>query len=123
METQAPKTLREAGIDTVGQLLAHTRDQIRALTGMGAARMAAVDAVFGARGLVYGRPTIPTGTPPPSCTVCPRCPDCGNPRAQRYPAVAVDLYGRAVHMGHRVGPVCDACDAHHRALAAGTVTR
>lgn len=115
MTTQAPKTLAEAGITTVAQLLTHTRDELAALKGMGARRLADLDAVMSAHRLVYGQP-IERRIVAAVCTTCERCPDCGNPRADDRRHVATDLYGRASHLGHRVGPTCAGCDRHHRGL-------
>lgn len=115
MTTQAPRSLAEAGIDTVEQLLTHTRDDIAALKGMGARRLADLDTVMAAHRLAYGQP-FERRTSAPVCKTCERCPDCGNPRADDRRHVATDLYGRASHLGHRVGPTCSGCDRHHRGL-------
>lgn len=115
MTTQAPKTLAEAGIDTVEQLLTHTRDEIAVLRGMGARRLADLDTVMGKHRLVYGQP-FERRVADPVCTSCAPCSDCGNPRADDRRHVVTDLTGRASHLGHRVGPTCAGCDRHHRGL-------
>jgi hypothetical protein len=51
-----------------------------------------------------------------TCGRCPRCPDCGNPRADHARHVVQDCTGRYRHGGFTVGPVCDGCDTHHRAV-------
>lgn len=116
-----PATLRALaanGAAVIGDLLdsEYTRDVIAGWDGVGAARLADLDAFMGRRGLAYGKP-ISDGFSH-SCQDCPICPDCGNPRATSARNVAVDLDGRASHIGHRVGPTCDGCDKHHRALVA-----
>lgn len=115
LTTQAPKTLAEAGITTVEQLLARTREEIAALRGMGARRLADLDTVMAGHRLVYGLP-LERRIGGAVCKTCERCLDCGNSRADDRRHVAVDLSGRASHLGHRVGPTCSGCDAHHRAL-------
>jgi predicted RecB family nuclease len=115
LTTQAPKTLTDAGIETVAQLLTHSRDEIAALRGMGARRLADLDMVMAGHRLVYGQP-IERRVVGAVCKTCERCPDCGNPRADDRRHVATDLYGRASHLGHRVGPTCAGCDRHHRQL-------
>ena len=115
LTTQAPKTLANAGIETVAQLLAHGRAELAALKGMGARRLADLDAVMAGHRLVYGQP-IERRTGGAICPTCKRCPECGNSRADDRRHVATDLYGRASHLGHRVGPTCAGCDTHHRAL-------
>jgi hypothetical protein len=115
LTTQAPKSLADAGIGTVEQLLAHTRGALAAMRGMGAKRMADLDAAMAAYRLVYGRP-FGRRTADPVCGTCRRCPDCGNSRADDRRHVATDLYSRASHLGHRVGPTCAGCDTHHRSL-------
>lgn len=112
------KALSENGATVVGDLLDsdYTRDVIAGWPGVGASRLADLDAAMGRHGLAYGKP-LGDGFSR-SCQICEICPDCGNPRATSPRNVAVDLYGRAVHIGHRVGPVCDGCDQHHRELVA-----
>jgi hypothetical protein len=117
--TQAPKTLAAADVSTVEQLLGLTRDAVAALRGMGAARLADVDAVMAAHRLVYGQP-FEQRVAGPACKACPRCPECGNPRADDRRHVATDWTGRASHLGHRVGPTCGTCHDHHRALFTAT---
>jgi predicted RecB family nuclease len=117
LTTQAPKTLAEAGITTVGQLLDHTRDTIAELHGMGAGRLADIERALAEHRLSFGTP-LPDLSRYATCKTCPACPECGNPRAQSARSVVTDLHGRAVHIGHRVGPVCDGCDRYHRALFA-----
>lgn len=109
------KALAENGVAVVGDL-DHTREIVASWPGVGASRLADLDAAMGRHGLVYGRP-IPAGVAH-SCQACEICPDCGNPRASSARNVAVDLNGRASHIGHRVGPTCSGCDAHHRDLVA-----
>lgn len=120
LTTQAPKSLAEAGIDTVEQLLTHTRDELAALRGMGARRLADLDAALGRHRLVYGKP-FERRIADPTCPTCGPCPNCGNPRADDRRHVATDLTGRASHLGHRVGPTCAGCDTHHRGLFTGPV--
>lgn len=113
--TQAPKTLAAAGITTVEQLLALTRAAVAALNGMGAARLADVDTVLDGHGLAYGT-SFTRRSYSPGCTVCRRCPQCGNPRADDRRHVGTDWTGRASHLGHRLGPTCEGCHNHHLAL-------
>ncbi|MEY9904368.1 putative RecB family nuclease [Catenulispora sp. MAP12-49] len=113
--TQAPKTLAAAGVTTVEQLLAQTRDAIAALRGMGAARLADIDTVMAAHRLVYGQP-FEQRKAGSGCKTCRRCPECGNPRADDRRHVATDWTGRASHIGHRLGPTCEGCHAHHLTL-------
>jgi predicted RecB family nuclease len=115
LTTQAPKTLAEGGITTVAQLLIHTRDELAALKGMGARRLADLDMVMAGHRLVYGQP-IERRVGGAVCPTCKRCPDCGNSRADDRRHIATDLSGRASHLGHRVGPTCPGCDRHHRSL-------
>lgn len=122
LTTQAPKTLADDGITTVEQLLTAGRDRISRLKGMGSARLTDVDAAIARHGLAWHvRADIGKWN---TCKTCPACPDCGNPRATDARAtdaraVVTDLDGRAVHHGHRAGPVCNSCDEYHRALVAG----
>lgn len=114
-----PATLRalaENGATVVGDLLDsdHTRDVVAVWPGVGTSRLADLDAGMGRAGLAYGKPIADSFAR--SCQDCPICEDCGNPRAESARSVVVDLFGRACHMGHRVGPICDVCDTHHRAL-------
>lgn len=116
-----PATLRslaENGVTVIGDLLDpdHTRSVVAAWPGVGASRLADLDAGMGRAGLAYGKPIGDSFAR--SCADCAICPDCGNLRAASSRSVAVDLYGRAGHIGHRVGPVCDGCDTHHRQLVA-----
>jgi hypothetical protein len=120
LTTQAPKNLADEGITTVGQLLAYKRSAVTKIRGMGEARMADLDRALQLRGLWYGKP-IPVHAQYNTCSDCPVCPDCGNPRATSARNVAVGLDGRAAHIGHRVGPVCEGCDTHHRQLVAASV--
>lgn len=113
--TQAPKALAAAGITTIGNLLNKTRAQIAALDGMGASRMADIDAMLKRHELAFhgnpgGRGIIMT------CRDCPTCPQCGNPRATQARAVAIGIDGRYKHLGFQQNPTCDGCDAHHRSL-------
>lgn len=116
-----PATLRalaEAGITVLGDLLDtdHTRDVIAGWPGVGASRLADLDAAMGRAGLAYGKPRIDSFAG--SCQDCPICPDCGNPCATSARNVAIGVDRRASHIGHRVGPVCNGCDKHHRQLVA-----
>jgi hypothetical protein len=116
-----PATLRalaENGATVVGDLLDadHTRNVVAAWPGVGASRLADLDNALGRHGVAYGRPIGDAAYT--WCGGCEICPDCGNPRAAAARSVAVDLDGRAGHLGHRVGPVCDGCDKHHRGLVA-----
>jgi len=114
-----PATLRalsENGATVVGDLLHpdHRRAVVGTWPGVGASRLADLDAVMGRHGLAYGKPISDSFAR--SCQRCEICPDCGNPRADSRRNVAVDLHGRVSHIGHRVGPTCDKCDVLHRKL-------
>lgn len=116
LTTQAPKTLAEAGITTVGQLLDRDREAIAALSGMGASRLADIDRALEERGLSFGRPLFN-----PSvyqvCKTCPTCPNCGMPRATEARQVVADYRGRYTH-ANALGDPCAGCDTHHRQLVA-----
>lgn len=116
LTTQAPKTLAEAGITTVGQLLERRRSDVAKLRGMGESRLADLDRALQLRGLWYGKP-FPEHGIYPTCKACPVCPDCGMPRATEARNVVVDMVGRAKH-ATAAGDPCDGCDKHHRALVA-----
>lgn len=116
LTTQAPKTLAEAGITTVGQLLDREREDIAKLSGMGASRLADIDRALDERGLSFGKPLFN-----PSiylvCTGCPTCQYCGMPRATGARQVVTDYRGRYKHT-NAAGDPCDSCDQHHRDLVA-----
>lgn len=114
LTTQAPKTLAEHSITTVGRLLQHRRSEVAALHGMGDSRLADIDRALQLRGLWYGKPFPDLGFYT-TCKRCPACPDCGMPRATSARNVVVDLRGRAKH-ATAVGKPCDDCDQHHRQL-------
>lgn len=116
LTTQAPKTLAEAGITTVGQLLDAKPQHIADLRGMGASRLADIERALGEHGLRLGKPLPDLGAYA-TCKRCPACPDCGVPRATDAKQVVVDLRGRAKH-AQAVGDPCDECDTHHRQLVA-----
>lgn len=117
LTTQAPQTLADAGIKTVGQLLDHNREAIADLRGMGAGRLADIEAALDKRGLTFGKPLYN-----PSkyrvCKACPACPHCSMPRATEARQVVVDYRGRHKHANAQGDP-CNDCDAHHQALLAG----
>lgn len=116
LTTQAPKTLAEAGITTVGQLLDAKPQRIADLRGMGASRLADIERALGEHGLRLGKPLPDLGAYA-TCKRCPACPDCGMPRATEARNVVVDLLGRAKH-AQAVGDPCDDCDQYHRELVA-----
>jgi hypothetical protein len=105
------------GCAVLGDLLdpAHTRAVVAGWPSIGASRLADLDAALARAGLAYGKPASNVGSYG-WCADCKLCPECGNPRATDRRAVVVGLDGRASHVGHRVGPTCHRCDAHHRAL-------
>lgn len=114
-----PATLRalaKNGATVVGDLLdtGYTRSVVASWDGIGASRLADLDAAMGRHGMSYGRPLSDGFLR--SCPDCKICPDCGNPRAISAVNVVVDRDGRASHVGHRVGPTCAGCDRRHRAL-------
>lgn len=113
--TQAPKALRDAGFDTIGQLIALTEAAAAQIKGLGDYRLADVKAAMTKNGLRF----VPDAFSARRCTSCPQCPECGNPRATRSGQVVVDVAGRYKHHGHELMPTCDNCDAHHRSLFAG----
>ena len=115
LTTQAPRSLAEAGITTVGRLVARDREQIAALRGMGASRMTDVDDALARYGLTFG--TRPPAATYGTCKLCPVCGDCGMPRAMEAKHVVVDYRGRAKHVT-APGDPCDYCDTHHRQLVA-----
>jgi len=112
--TEAPKALRGAGIDTIGQLIALTEDNAKQIKGLGEYRLADVKAAMTKHRLRFS-----DGVFVKRCTDCPQCPECGNPRATHPKQVYVNLAGRFKHCGYEVLPTCDDCDAHHRALFEG----
>lgn len=116
LATQAPKTLAEAGITTIGQLLDRSHEDIAGLRGMGSSRLAELENALESRGLFFGRPLFN-----PSiyqvCQSCPACPECGMPRATDAKQVVQDYRGRYKHVT-APGDPCDGCDEHHRALVA-----
>lgn len=120
LSTQAPKTLAEAGITTLGQLLDYRRELIAGLPGMGASRLTDIERALEERGLAFGKPLLDLGKYR-VCTACPSCPDCGMPRATETRQVVVDLRGRYKHQ-NAPGEPCDDCDKHHRALFATATT-
>lgn len=117
LTTQAPKTLEDADITTIGQLLDRDRDYIAGLHGMGASRLADIERALEERGLAFGTPLFN-----PSvyrvCKQCPACPECSMPRATEARQVVVDYRSRYKH-ANAAGDPCDDCDTHHRALFAG----
>jgi len=118
LTTQAPKTLAEAGITTVGQLL-DTKPQIIAdLKGMGASRLADLEQALSVHGLRLGKP-LPNLGAYRTCKSCPACPECGMPRATDAKQVVVDYLGRYKHQ-NAAGDPCDNCDTHHRELFAAS---
>ena len=116
LTTQAPKTLAEAGITTVGQLLDAKPQAIADLRGMGASRLADIERALEEHGLCLGKPLVNLGAYA-TCKACPACPDCGMPRATDAKQVVVDLRGRAKHAQAADDP-CNGCDTHHRQLVA-----
>lgn len=116
LATQAPKTLAEAGITSVGQLLDRSHDNIASLRGMGASRLADIERALDERGLSFGRPLFNPNVYQ-VCTRCPACPDCGQPRATKARQVVEDYRGRYKH-ANAPGNPCDDCDTHHRQLVA-----
>lgn len=111
--TQAPKALRDAGIDTIGQLISLTEDNAAEIKGLGDYRLADVKAAMVKNRLRFSDDVFVN-----RCTNCPRCPGCGNPRATAAKQVYVDVAGRYKHCGYELLPTCDDCDAHHRSLFA-----
>lgn len=118
LTTQAPKTLAEAGITTVGQLLEAKPQTIADLRGMGASRLADIERALAEHGLRLGKPLVNLGAYL-TCKACPACPECGMPRATEAKNVVVNLRGRAKH-AQAPGDPCDGCDKHHRQLVAAT---
>lgn len=116
LTTQAPKTLAEAGITTVGQLLDRDHADIAGLRGMGTSRLADIENALEEHWLSFGKPLVNLSVYP-VCKKCPTCPDCGLPRATSARNVVVDLRGRAKHTTV-AGDPCDDCDKHHRELVA-----
>ena len=116
LTTQAPKTLAEAGITTVGQLLDAKPQTIADLRGMGASRLADIERALGEHGLRLGKPLVNLGVYA-TCQACPTCPDCGMPRATEARQVVADYRGRYKHTNAQGDP-CDSCDQHHRDLVA-----
>lgn len=112
--TEAPKALRNAGIDTIGQLIALTEQAATEIKGLGEYRLADVKAAMTTHRLRFS-----DGVFVNRCTSCPQCPECGNPRATAAKQVYADVAGRFKHCGYELLPTCDGCDAHHRALFAG----
>lgn len=118
LATQAPKSLAEAGITTIGALLDRSRDDIAQLRGMGASRLTDLDTALEERGLSFGRPLFNPNIYQ-VCKTCPTCETCGMPRATEAKNVVVDHRGRAKH-ANTSGDPCDGCDTHHRELVAAT---
>ncbi|HEY3477501.1 MAG TPA: DNA-directed RNA polymerase subunit alpha C-terminal domain-containing protein [Streptomyces sp.] len=116
LTTQAPKTLSEAGITTVGQLLDRDRETIAGLSGMGASRLADVDRALEERGLAFGRPLFNPNVYQ-VCTTCSACLVCGLPRATEARQAVVDYRGRYKH-ANVPGEPCAGCNDHHRQLFA-----
>lgn len=117
LTTQAPKTLAEAGITTVGQLLDCKRDAVAKLHGMGAGRLADIDRALEEHGLSFDKP-LPNLSQYVTCKTCPACPECGMPRATEPKYVVVNYRGLYKHVT-APGDPCDGCDQHHRALFTG----
>lgn len=116
LTTQAPKILAEAGITTVGALLDAKPGHIADLHGMGASRLADIERALAEHGLALGKP-LPNLSAYPTCKSCPKCEDCGMPRATTAKNVVVDLHGRAKHVQASGNP-CDDCNKYHRDLVA-----
>lgn len=114
LTTQAPKTLAEAGIRTVGQLLDRAREDVARLPGMGASRLTDIERGLEELGLSFGKPLFNPNIYQ-VCTACPTCPDCGMPRATDARQVVADYRDRYKH-ANAVGDPCSGCDQHHRAL-------
>lgn len=113
--TQAPKALHDAGIDTIGQLIGLTEDNAAEIKGLGEYRLGDVKAAMVKHGLRFATDLFITRR----CAHCPRCPECGNPRATEPKQVVVDVTGRYRHHGYELMPTCDNCDTHHRSLFSG----
>ena len=120
LTTQAPKTLAEAGITTIGQLLDRDREAIAGLRGMGASRMADIERALEERGLAFGKPLVNLGKYQ-VCKTCQTCTDCEMPRATSAQQVVTDYRGRYKH-ANAPGEPCDSCNQHHRALFATAAT-
>lgn len=112
--TQAPKALRDAGIDTIGQLIGLTEQAAAEIKGLGDYRLVDVKTAMAKHRLRFS-----DGVSVNRCTGCPQCPECGNPRATSARQVCADVAGRFKHGGFEMLPTCDSCDAHHRALFTG----
>lgn len=116
LTTQAPKTLAEGGITTVGQLLDRGRDAIAELRGMGASRLADIEHAIEEHGLSFDKP-LPNLSVYATCKTCLVCPECGMPRATEAKQVVIDYRGRARHVT-APGDPCDDCNTYHRELVA-----
>ncbi len=81
-------------------------------SGLTQAHLAALETAFTTHGFTFAR----DGGVPNQCKTCPKCPDCGNPRAQEARHVTTDYRGHYKHNGFQDAPGCDGCNAYHRDL-------
>lgn len=103
LRTAAPKALADAGITTLGQLLALNRDHLPGIKGMGKARVEDVLNTCAQLGLAFA-----DGMPPIICETC------GNRRARDRRNIVRDLAGRLSHVGFRKTPTCHECHEYHQ---------
>jgi hypothetical protein len=109
LRTAAPKTLADAGIHTVGQLLAYNRTDLPHIKGLGKARIDDITNTIAHLGLAFA-----DGVPPIICDTC------GNQRARHRRNIVVDLDGHYGSTSLRTTPTCHECDQYHRELWAQT---
>jgi hypothetical protein len=103
--------LQRADIRKVSALTSHAY-KYYAGSGLSAAHLAALEAAFAKFGLTFAR----EGGDPSVCKTCPKCPQCGNPRAQEARHVIVDFRGHYVHNGFQDVLGCNGCNEYHREL-------
>lgn len=109
------KELNRIGYTAVSDLTRHTAVYLRDQHRLGAKDITAMVDALAKHGLAFANPIGTWKT----CTSCPKCETCGNPRAQTAASIATDGHGRAKHIGGQLGDgPCHDCDMHHRTLVA-----